>query len=137
MSTKRRILLPYEGFSSNLHHSGEHMLIGSKCGKIMWFDLEITTKPIKTIRFHTSTVNKIDYHLNLPIFASCSGDGSILISYGRIFNDIMTNPEIMAVKKLSGHSRSVEKPGVSCIKFHPQNHYLISGGHDSTLRLFG
>ena len=41
------------------------------------FDLDLSNKPYKTMRFHERTVRSIEFHEKYPLFGSCSDDGNI------------------------------------------------------------
>lgn len=51
------------------------------------------------------------YHKRLPLFASCSDDGSIQIFHGMVYNDLLQNPLIVPVKILKAGHQIVDSLG--------------------------
>lgn len=65
--------------------SGDNVLVGSYDSKISWFDMDLSTKPYKTLRHHRQAVRHTCYHKRYPLFASASDDGSVIICHGQVY----------------------------------------------------
>jgi len=77
----------------------------------------------------------VAYHKRYPLFASASDDGTVIVSHGMVYSDLLQNPLIVPVKVLRGHKQN-ENLGVLDCCFHPQQPWLFSAGADKTVRLF-
>ena len=55
-------------------------------------------KPFKTLRYHKKAIRSVEFHDKYPLFCSGSDDGSIIVSHGRVYNDLSTEPLIVPVK---------------------------------------
>ena len=111
------------------------MIVGSFDHRVHWFDMDYSTKPYKILRYHKRSVRAVDFSPKFPLFASASDDGSVIVSHGMVYDDLMQNPLIVPVKILKGHG-IVESRGVTDCKFHPTQPWLLSSGADQTIRLF-
>jgi len=67
------------------------------------YDLDLSTRPYKALRYHTYAVRGAAFHNSYPLFASSSDDGTAHVFHGRVYADLMTNPLIVPVKILKGH----------------------------------
>ena len=61
--------------------------------------------------YHAKAIRNVNYHKRLPLFASCSDDGSIQIFHGMVYNDLLQNPLIVPVKILKGGHQIVDSLG--------------------------
>jgi ribosome biogenesis protein ERB1 len=134
----------------DIHPGGDNVLLGSYDKRVVWFDLDLGTKPWKTLRYHTEAVRNVVYHKKFPLFASCSDDGNVHIFHGMVYNDLLQNPLIVPLKILRAHqlvqhkkkkqkdSESEENAslGVLDCVFHPTQAWIFSSGADNTIRLF-
>ncbi|XP_005098986.1 ribosome biogenesis protein bop1 [Aplysia californica] len=121
--------------SLDVHHGGDNILIGSYDSRLCWFDLDLSTKPYQTLKYHKKAVRQVAYHTQYPLFASASDDGSIIVSHGKVFSDQLLNPLIVTVKVLRGHKTTNHLSVLDC-KFHPFQPWVFSSGADSTIRLY-
>jgi ribosome biogenesis protein ERB1 len=121
--------------SMDIHPGGDNLIVGSYDKKVNWFDLDFSTKPYKTLRYHSHAVRAVKYHSKYPLFASASDDGSIQVFHGTVYDDLLTNPLIVPLKILRGHE-TVDDLGVLDVAFHPSQPWLFSCGADSTVRLY-
>jgi hypothetical protein len=60
-----------------LHPGGDNLIVGSECRRVCWFDMDLSTKPYKTIKYHRAAVNGVAFHRAYPLFASASSDGAV------------------------------------------------------------
>ncbi|CAK5276010.1 unnamed protein product [Mycena citricolor] len=118
--------------SMDVHPSGDHLIVGGYDRKLCWFDLELSDKPYKILRYHTRAIRSLAFHPSYPLFASSSDDGAIQIFHARVFNDLMTDPLIVPLKILRGHSVK-DGLGVLQLKWVPRQPWLASAGADGTV----
>ncbi|XP_022668446.1 ribosome biogenesis protein bop1-A-like [Varroa destructor] len=118
-----------------VHPKGDNVIAGSYEARLSWFDMDLSTKPYKAMKYHKGAIRAVTFHRKYPLFASASDDGSVIVSHGMVYNDFMQNPLIVPVKVLRGHNQH-DNLGVLDCTFHPTQPWLISAGADSTLRLF-
>ena len=121
--------------SIDIHPAGDNVIIGTYDKRIHWFDMDLSAKPYKTLRYHHAAVRQVAYHPRYPLFASSSDDGSVLLFHGMVYNDLMQNPLIVPVKTLKAHN-VVSSLGVLDIVWHPTQPWIFSCGADSQIKLF-
>jgi ribosome biogenesis protein ERB1 len=122
--------------SIDIHPRGDNLLASSYDKRVLWHDLDLSATPYKTLRYHEKAVRTIKFHkANLPLFASASDDGSIHVFHGTVYDDLMTNPLLVPLKKLTGH-KVVNSIGVLDLIWHPKEAWLFSAGADGTARLW-
>lgn len=120
----------------DVHPRGDHLLAASYDKRVLWHDLDLSLTPYKTLRYHEKAVRSIKFHrTGLPLFASASDDGSIHVFHGTVYDDLMTNPLLVPLKKLAGH-KVVDSIGVLDLVWHPREAWLFSAGADGTARLW-
>lgn len=122
--------------SIDIHPRGDHLLASSYDKRVLWHDLDLSSMPYKTLRYHEKAVRSIKFHKGrLPLFASASDDGLIHVFHGTVYDDYMTNPLLVPLKKLTGHA-VVASIGVLDLVWHPKEAWLFSAGSDGTARLW-
>lgn len=122
--------------SIDIHPRGDNLLAGSYDKRVLWHDLDLSSTPYKTLRYHEKAVRSIKFHkANLPLFASASDDGTIHVFHGTVYDDLMTNPLLVPLKKLAGH-KVINSIGVLDLVWHPKEAWLFSAGADNTARLW-
>jgi len=119
----------------DVHPKGDNLIIGSYDKRLCWFDMDLSTKPYKTLRHHKRALRQVCYHKRYPLFASCSDDGNVIVCHGTVYSDLMQNPMIVPLKILRGH-KTVDDIGVVDCTFHPQQPWIFTCGADKTIRLF-
>lgn len=120
----------------DIHPRGDHLLASSYDKRVLWHDLDLSATPYKTLRYHEKAVRSIQFHKGkMPLFASASDDGSIHVFHGTVYDDFMTNPLLVPLKKLTGH-KVVSSIGVLDLVWHPKEAWLFSAGADGTARLW-
>lgn len=120
--------------SIDIHPGGDNLIIGTYDKKIHWFDMDLSTKPYKTLSTPAS-IRQVSYHPRYPLFTSCSDDGKILVFHGMVYNDLMMNPLIVPVAKLEGHDVVGSLGALDC-QWHPTQPWLFSSGADGLIKLF-
>ncbi|GAX73046.1 hypothetical protein CEUSTIGMA_g499.t1 [Chlamydomonas eustigma] len=118
-----------------IHPSGDHVIIGSEDKRLAWFDLDLSDKPYKALRYHTFPLRGVAFHRTYPLFASSSDDATVHVFHGTVYADLMSNPLIVPVKVLRGHDIN-DFSGVLDIAFHPTQPWIFSAGSDSDICLF-
>ena len=121
--------------SMDVHPSGDHLVVGSYDRRVCWFDLDLSSSPFKTLKYHTKAIRQVALHPSYPLLASASDDGTVQIFHARVYNDLLKNPLLVPLKILRGHSVSADL-GVLSVVFHPTQPWLVSAGADGDIRLF-
>ncbi|PSC76374.1 ribosome biogenesis BOP1-like protein [Micractinium conductrix] len=121
--------------SMAVHPTGDHLIVGAEDKRLCWFDLDLSTKPYRALRYHNYAVRGAAFHRSYPLFASSSDDATCHIFHGRVYADLMTNPLIVPVKILRGHDM-VDFQGVLDVAFHPTQPWAFTAGADTTICLF-
>ena len=122
--------------SFDIHPGGDNLIVGSYDRRLLWHDLDLSTRPYKTMRFHTKAIRAVKYHKGgFPLFADASDDGSLQIFHGKVVSDMMENATIVPVKVLKGH-KVKSALGVMDVDWHPREPWCFSAGADGTCRLW-
>ena len=59
----KRLLSNCKWLSSlDIHPSGDHVLVGSYDRRVVWFDLDLSSTPYKTLKFHEMAVRNVQFH---------------------------------------------------------------------------
>lgn len=119
----------------DVHPGGDNLLVGTYDRKVLWFDLDLSTKPYQTLRLHGTAVRGVCYHKRYPLFASCSDDKSLIVSHGMVYNDLMQNPLIVPLKRFEDHKKTNDF-GLFNVCFHPLQPWVFSAGADGTIKLY-
>ncbi|EDV36963.1 uncharacterized protein Dana_GF11675 [Drosophila ananassae] len=119
----------------SIHPKGDNLLVSTYDKKMLWFDLDLSTKPYQTMRLHRNAVRSVAFHLRYPLFASGSDDQAVIVSHGMVYNDLLQNPLIVPLKKLQTHEKR-EDFGVLDVNWHPIQPWIFSTGADCTIRLY-
>ncbi|XP_071697264.1 ribosome biogenesis protein BOP1 homolog [Rutidosis leptorrhynchoides] len=121
--------------SVSIHPGGDNVIVGSKDGKLCWFDMDLSSKPYKILKTHKKDITNVAFHRNYPLFASACDDCTAYVFHGMVYSDLNQNPLIVPLKILRGHE-SVNGRGVLDCKFHPRQPWLFTAGADSVIKLF-
>eukprot|EP01135_Chromosphaera_perkinsii_P004685 Nk52_evm34s293 gene=Nk52_evmTU34s293 len=122
--------------SIDIHPKGDNLIVGTYDKRLCWFDMDLSTKPYKTLRYHKMAIRQVTYHKKFPLFASCSDDGNVHVFHGMVYNDLMQNPLIVPVKVLKAVEGTGNKLGVLDCMFHHTQPWLFSAGSDATIRMY-
>ncbi|KAJ0055167.1 hypothetical protein NL108_011456, partial [Boleophthalmus pectinirostris] len=68
-----------------VHPGGDHVICSSYDCRLSWFDLDLSSKPYKTLRHHRRAVRSVAFSRSYPLFASASDDGSVIVCHGTVF----------------------------------------------------
>ncbi|KAL8116791.1 hypothetical protein AgCh_023085 [Apium graveolens] len=89
-----------------IHPGGDNVIVGSREGKLCWFDMDLSSQPYKILRCHPKDITSVAYHRSYPLFASCSDDGTAYVFHGMVYSDLNQNPLIVPLEILRGHQSS-------------------------------
>jgi ribosome biogenesis protein ERB1 len=119
----------------DVHSSGDHLIVGSLDRRLVWFDLDLSSTPYKTLKYHEKALRCVGFHSRYPLMASASDDGTVHVFHSMVYSDLMRNPLIVPVKILKEHNRG-DKVGVLSFAFHPTQPWLFSAGADGKIYLY-
>ena len=108
------------------------MLIGGVDPKVQWFDMDLSTKAYKTLRYHKKSVRNVEFHSKYPLFASASDDGTVVVCHGMVYDDLLQNALIVPVKVLKAPK---DNSAMLNCTFHPIQPWLFACS-SNTIRLF-
>ncbi|XP_042460297.1 ribosome biogenesis protein BOP1 homolog [Zingiber officinale] len=118
-----------------IHPSGDNVIVGSKEGKMCWFDMDLSSKPYRTLKTHPKDITNVTFHRLYPLFASSSEDCTAYVFHGMVYSDLNQNPFIVPLEILRGHNSSNDRGVLDC-KFHPRQPWLFTAGADSVIKLY-
>ncbi|AOA61423.1 66S pre-ribosomal particles component [Komagataella phaffii CBS 7435] len=122
--------------SIDIHPRGDNVITASYDKRVLWHDLDLSSEPYKTMRYHQKAVRAVAFHKGgLPLFGSASDDGTVHIFHGTVYDDLMSNPLLVPLKKLTGH-RVIQSLGVLNMEWHPKEAWVFTSGADATARLW-
>jgi len=121
--------------SIDVHPGGDNLLVGSYDRRLLWHDMDLSTKPYKTLRYHQKAIRAVKYHQGLPLFADASDDGTLQIFHGKVVDDLMENATIVPLKVLKGHTEKGAL-GVLDVDWHSRHPWCVSAGADGSCRVW-
>lgn len=121
--------------SIDVHPLGDNLIVGSYDKRLVWHDLDLSTTPYKTLRYHAKALRSVSFSPVYPLFLSASDDGSIHIFHSTVYSDLLTNPLIVPLKVLKGHAIK-DGLGVLEAKWHPREPWVVSVAADGVGRLW-
>lgn len=101
--------------SLDVHPLGDHLIIGSYDKRVAWFDLDLSDRPYKTLRYHERAVRDVAFHKGgIKLFASAGDEGVVQVFWADVGSEssIDVNPVIVPLKVLKGH-RIVDSLGIT------------------------
>ncbi|KAH9528952.1 Ribosome biogenesis protein 1 [Dermatophagoides farinae] len=120
--------------SMAIHPGGDNIIISSMDPRVQWFDLDLSDKPYKTMRYHKKAVRCVDFHRKYPLFASSSDDGTVVVCHGMVYNDLLQNALIVPVKVLKAQNVKKQTEIMQCL-FHPNRPWLFAISSNTTKRI--
>ena len=90
-------------------------MIGSYDKRVAWFDLDLSDRPYKTLRYHERAVRDVAYHKGgIKLFATAGDEGVVQIFWADVGSDtsLDVNPVLVPLKLLKGH-RVMESLGMT------------------------
>jgi len=121
----------------DVHPTGDHVLVGSLDRRVVWFDLDLSSTPYKTLKYHDRAVRSASYHRRYPLMASASDDGSVHVFHSTVYSDLMRNPLVVPVKILRAHkvTEGTRLGALGCA-WHPSQPWVFTCGADGRIWLF-
>lgn len=118
-----------------VHPAGDNVIVGSREGKLCWFDMDLSSQPYRILKCHPKDITNVAFHSSYPLFATCSDDCTAYVFHGMVYSDLNQNPLIVPLEILRGHT-STNGRGVMDCKFHPRQPWLFTAGADSVIKLY-
>ena len=120
----------------DIHPGGDNVLVGSYDRRLLWHDVDLSSRPYKTLRYHGRAIRAARFHQGgRPLFADASDDGTVQVFHGKVVSDLMENATVVPLKVLRGH-KVMSELGVLDLDWHPREPWLVSAGADGTCRLW-
>lgn len=106
--------------SIDVHPGGDNFVLGTYDRKIVWFDVDMGSKPYKNLKYHDKAIRNVGFSRKYPLMSSCSDDGTVNIFYAKVFDDLLQNALIVPVKILQAHEpNQASGLGAMDCKWHP------------------
>ncbi|KAI5661611.1 hypothetical protein M9H77_20934 [Catharanthus roseus] len=118
-----------------IHPGGDNIIVGSKDGKLCWFDMDLSSQPYRVLNCHHKDITKVAFHRSYPLFATSSDDCTAYVFHGMVYSDLNQDPFIVPLEILRGHSTTNGRGVLDC-KFHPKQPWLFTAGSDSVIKLY-
>lgn len=118
-----------------VHPGGDNVIVGSREGKLCWFDMDLSSQPYRILKCHPKDITNVAFHRSYPLFASCSDDCTAYVFHGTVYSDLNQNPLVVPLEILRGHTSSNGRGVMDC-KFHPRQPWLFTAGADSVIKLY-
>ncbi|CBQ69545.1 related to ERB1-Protein required for maturation of the 25S and 5.8S ribosomal RNAs [Sporisorium reilianum SRZ2] len=119
----------------DVHPSGDHLMVGSYDKKLAWFDLDLSTRPFKVLKYHAKAVRAVHFSTSWNLVADASDDGTLQLFYAKVGADYGENLTLVPLKVLRGHEVR-NGLGVLDVKWHPTQPWLFSAGADGNAVLW-
>jgi len=116
-----------------VHPSGEHFVVGSFTNKLTWVEMEYTARPLTLRNLHQGAIRSVSIHPKYPLMASASDNGSVCVTYAKVYRDYLKDPMIVPVQELWQH-QVIEHQCVLASQWHPTQPFLFTAGKDGTVR---
>ena len=121
----------------SIHKNGNDLIAGDKSGKVAWFQLEMSSKPLKLMDYHQDKIKDVDFNNNFPLFLSCSRNGKLLVYHGKVNDEELIDPVIVPLKLMKVNNNKNGNNIFTCAKFHPKQIWIFTGSEDGKIRLWG
>ncbi|SPO29072.1 related to ERB1 - Protein required for maturation of the 25S and 5.8S ribosomal RNAs [Ustilago trichophora] len=121
--------------SIDIHPSGDHLMIGSYDKKLAWFDLDLSNRPYKVLKYHTKAIRSVHFSSSWNLVADASDDGTLQLFYAKVGADYGDALTLVPLKVLRGHEVK-NGLGVLDVKWHPSQPWCFSAGADGNAILW-
>ncbi|SPC64474.1 related to ERB1 - Protein required for maturation of the 25S and 5.8S ribosomal RNAs [Ustilago sp. UG-2017b] len=121
--------------SLDVHPTGDHLMVGSYDKKLAWFDLDLSNRPYKVLKYHAKAVRAVHFSTAWNLVADASDDGTLQLFYAKVSADLGENLVLVPLKVLRGHEVKGGL-GVLDVKWHPNQPWLFSAGADGNAVLW-
>jgi len=119
----------------DIHPKGDNVITCGYDKRICWYDMELSMKPFKNLKYHKQAVRNVSFHPSYPLFASASDDATVHVYYSQVYDDLNKDALIVPVRILRGHTPKDEL-GVLDLAWHPTQPWLVTAGADGTAKLW-
>ncbi|KIS66931.1 uncharacterized protein UMAG_05714 [Mycosarcoma maydis] len=119
----------------DVHPSGDHLMVGSYDKKLAWFDLDLSARPYKVLKYHARAIRSVHFSTSWNLVADASDDGTLQLFYAKVGADYGENLTLVPLKVLRGHEVK-NGLGVLDVKWHPNQPWLFSAGADGNALLW-
>lgn len=110
-------------------------MVGSYDKKLAWFDLDLSNRPYKVLKYHAKAVRAVQFSTAWNLVADASDDGTLQLFYAKVSADLGENLVLVPLKVLRGHEVKGGL-GVLDVKWHPNQPWLFSAGADGNAVLW-
>ncbi len=121
--------------SLDVHPSGDHIMVGSYDKKLAWFDLDLSARPYKVLKYHAKAIRAVDFSTAWNLVADASDDGTLQLFYAKVHADYGENLTLVPLKVLRSHEVK-NGLGVLDVKWHPTQPWCFSAGADGNALLW-
>ena len=119
----------------DVHPSGDHIMVGSYDKKLAWFDLDLSSRPFKILKYHAKAIRAVSFSSGWNLVADASDDGTLQLFYAKVAKDYGENLLLVPLKVLRAHE-VVGGLGVLDVKWHPSQPWCFSAGADGNAILW-
>ncbi len=67
---------------------------GAEDKRMAWYDMDLSTKPYRAMKYHNAVVRGVAFHRSYPLFASSSDDGSAHVFHGMVYQVLQAPPPL-------------------------------------------
>ncbi|VDK62073.1 unnamed protein product [Onchocerca ochengi] len=134
---KKKIMTGSQWVSSmHVDFRGDNLFVGGHDRIFSWIDLQLSSKPWKSVKHHTAAIRAVTQHARYPLIATVSDDSTAVVYYARISSDPFKENEFVPVRRL--RTQTAQRNGLSILAaiFHPSQPWLITAHVDGSIALF-
>ena len=127
-----------------MHPSGDHVVAVGHDEKVIWWDLDYSIRPYRTLTNHRGAVRSVAIHPTFPLLASAGDDGLVQVIHATVYADLSANPLLVPVKTIrefEEHTIDNDCDGsgavaVTKVVFHPTQPWLFAATSSGRISLF-
>ncbi|OZC08933.1 hypothetical protein X798_04020 [Onchocerca flexuosa] len=134
---KKKVMTGSQWMSSmHVDFRGDNVFVGGHDKIFSWIDLQLSSKPWKSVKHHTAAIRAVTQHARYPLIATVSDDSTAIVYYARISSDPFKENEFVPVRRL--RTQTAHRNGLSILAaiFHPSQPWLITAHVDGSIALF-
>lgn len=118
-----------------VHKTGDHIIVSTSDGKVLWFDLDSGQYPYKKLKVHNSVVTNCSFSRPYQLFVSSSTSGQIVIQHSMIDQESFGYPTITPIKML-GNQFTSGNQSIPQTKFFNTKYFLAAIGIDGQVMIW-
>ena len=65
--------------------TASHGFVCLQDNRLAWYDLDLSTRPYRALRYHHQALRGVAFHRSYPLFASASDDGTVHVFHGMVY----------------------------------------------------